>query len=281
MQTSILDYLSKKYAQRDCDPKSNSENVKIWDDTQWCFSQNGPYKQFKPLPSEVHWKSWKSPPEKKFTETIVTVHNLRTLEMAQIFVEAGYHPLVLNMASNIKPGGGVRKGSRAQEEDLFRKTNYFLTLDVDCLPKNTYPLKNTTVIYSPQVTVIKDADYNYLDTPYQVDFIACPAVRNPTTCEQDYNGSLEEDYAHEADRYLMQQRIEMIYQVAYAKGHDSLILGALGCGAFHNPVDAVANIFKTMNNKYQGCFKWIGFAVFSGPDNPNYDTFKKILQENA
>ena len=274
MQTNLLDYLEKQYVNKDCDPKSNKENQIIFKDTMWCFSNKGPFKRLRPKQSEVIWKI-DIDPKPVFPETLVSVHNLKTLEMAGVFVRAGYNPLVLNMASDWKPGGGVWKGSRAQEEDLFRKTNYFMTLDKRRLPENAYPLKGVNMIYSPNVSVIKDSNYNYVDQPYQVDFVACPAIRNPTI---ERRNGIEEHYAHEADEYLMEQRIELIYKLAYAKGHDSMILGALGCGAFHNPVEAVAGIFKKMNKKYKGCFKCIGFPVFSTAENPNYYIFKRILE---
>ena len=36
--------------------------------------------------------------------------------------------LVLNLANPVNPGGGVRKGTKAQEEDLCRKSSLFLSL---------------------------------------------------------------------------------------------------------------------------------------------------------
>ena len=43
--------------------------------------------------------------------------------------------LVLNLANPVHPGGGVRKGSRAQEEDLCRKSSLLLSLEsVNALP---------------------------------------------------------------------------------------------------------------------------------------------------
>lgn len=270
-QTDLLDYLSNQCSEKDCDPKSNNVLKKVWEDTLLCFSKKGPYKKYKPLQSEVIW-SLKLNPLPVYDDTFVTVQNMKSLELAKVLVEADYNPLVLNMASNFRPGGGVRKGSRAQEEDLFRKTNYFRTLDERYLPKKTYPLKGTNMIYSPRVSVIKDNNYDYLAKPFVVDFLACPALRNPKTI----NGGTE--FKHEADYYLMEQRIELIYKIGCAKGHDSLILGALGCGAFHNPVQSVAQIFKRMNEKYHGCFRLIAFPVFSGSANANYDIFKGILE---
>jgi len=50
------------------------------------------------------------------------------LETAQLLVSAGLNPCVLNMASRQNPGGGVLGGAGAQEENLFRRTNIFVSL---------------------------------------------------------------------------------------------------------------------------------------------------------
>lgn len=48
--------------------------------------------------------------------------------------------LVLNFASPVNPGGGVRKGSSAQEEDLCRKSSLLLSLESRHARKNyQYP----------------------------------------------------------------------------------------------------------------------------------------------
>lgn len=60
------------------------------------------------------------------------------------------NPLVLNMASPKRPGGGFRNGSAAQEENIFRRSNYFQVLeDLDRFDKNRkwkYPLGEFTGI---------------------------------------------------------------------------------------------------------------------------------------
>ena len=284
--------------------------IDVWEDTVKCFAPpSGRFQRFRPEPSEVV-KSVMRNIVPRYSNTIVSVENLKTLEMAEVLVRSGYKPMVLNMASNFRPGGGVRKGSKAQEEDLFRKTNYCYTLDVNLLPKDTYPLKGLTMIYSPGVTVVKDTNYNDLIesedyksmnrtgqnscsgpcSPFTLDFVACPAVRNPdlkmtgtiTDTDPETGEEFEEqiwDYAIDADKYLMKQRIDRMYRLAYTKGHDSVVLGAFGCGAFHNPPQSVAEMFKEANAMYDHCFKFIGFAVYSEAGNPNYDIFRNILLE--
>jgi uncharacterized protein (TIGR02452 family) len=37
---------------------------------------------------------------------------------------------------------------------------------------------------------------------------------------------------------------EMCGQVAWAHGHDAVVLGAFGCGAFRNPAGHMARLFR-------------------------------------
>jgi uncharacterized protein (TIGR02452 family) len=41
-----------------------------------------------------------------------------------------YRPVILNMVNANNPGGGYRRGDGAQEETLFRRSNYYQSLDL-------------------------------------------------------------------------------------------------------------------------------------------------------
>jgi len=198
-------------------------------------------------------------------DTVYRVENIDTLDMALQFRKCGLNPLVLNMASDYKPGGGVRSGKKAQEECLFRRTNAFETHS-----EEWYPLEANDVIYSPEVYIIKDSDYEMLDENDQdvISMIAVPAIRKPHLDKGEY---------FEADRKLMTAKIESIFKIALIEGHDSLILGALGCGVFHNPPNEVAQIYKLFTNLYGKYFKQIGFAILcvKESDSDNLNTFRK------
>jgi uncharacterized protein (TIGR02452 family) len=88
-----------------------------------------------------------------FTDTKYSVICSDCLEAAQLLLGAGFNPCVLNMASRQHPGGGVLNGAGAQEENLFRRTNLFMSL-YQFAPyaneygleksKNQYPLNGET-----------------------------------------------------------------------------------------------------------------------------------------
>jgi uncharacterized protein (TIGR02452 family) len=206
--------------------------------------------------------------------------------------------LVLNMASEHMPGGGYWRGKSAQEEQLFYRT----TLCVDLGPsrpveswkhragaspphpydpnrKWRYPLKDTQLIHTPAAAVLRasEADeYQMLkpDDRYVASFVSVAAIRNPAL---DKGGR---DYAKDSDRALMRQKIDAIFRLAVQHKYDSLVLGALGCGAFHNPAPAVAAMFRDALDRHAHRFKGVVFAVYdphpSSADS-NFDTFHSTI----
>ena len=73
-----------------------------------------------------------------------------------------------------------------------------------------------------------------------------------------------------------------MFHVAMLKGHDSIVLGAIGCGAFRGPPEHIAQLFYECMNENRELFgakglKNITFAILSNPndEDSNYDIFKK------
>ncbi len=61
------------------------------------------------------------------------------------------------------------------------------------------------------------------------------------------------------EKYVLQRTI---YRAAYANGHDSIVLGAMGCGIFRQPPGTVADIFlKVLKEEFNGCFARVVFAI--------------------
>lgn len=110
--------------------------------------------------------------------------------------------LVLNLASHKCFGGGALTGAMAQEEELFRKTDYG-----NHYGKKLYPLEKDEFVITPRVTVIKDSNYNRLDKDDFVRFdgFAIAGICHPTLVNGHLNA---EDYK------LTKQKIETIFKFA-------------------------------------------------------------------
>lgn len=207
------------------------------------------------------------------------------------------YPVVatLNMASRRNPGGGVYGGARAQEEQLFRRSDYFRSLYqfVDygsqygvSRAKESYPLdRNFGACFSRNVTVFRenqDKGYALMDHPSQMNFIAVPAINNPAT-EVDADGEV----------VLTAEMVEgtknktrTIFRVAAENRILVLVLGALGCGAFHNPPAHVARLFKEVLDEYEfrGLFKAVVFGVLDDHNSAkngvsNLDAFARVFEQ--
>jgi uncharacterized protein (TIGR02452 family) len=179
------------------------------------------------------------------------------------------------MASIFKPGGGVRTGKTAQEEVIFRRTNAFLTQYKKWYhPKGNGQfdgLNECDVIYAPEVHIVRNPDDTLLTGPgTKFATLVVPAVRKPKLTNR------RTDYRHERDYDVMYAKIESIFQMALLHGHDTLVLGALGCGAYGNPLGIIIDIFKGHMATYAKYFKKIAFAILvtGDRDTSNLDRFR-------
>lgn len=69
-----------------------------------------------------------------------------------------------------------------------------------------------------------------------------------------------------------------IMTCAAAKGADTLVLGAFGCGAFQNNPEVVARAYKVALDEFPNVFRRIEFAVYCSPrDDTNYQVFNRIF----
>ncbi len=140
-----------------------------------------------------------------------------------------------------------------------------------CSNKAFYPLEPEHFVVTEGVTVFKDEDHGLLKEPAEFDFISMPAVRKP--------GLIEGTYMDDSEAESMKRRIDLIFRYAALESYDTLILGALGCGAFGNPVKDVAHMFSEAIAEHGGYFKKIVFAVLSSEKNKNYQVFTEVLVE--
>lgn len=197
---------------------------------------------------------------------------------------------VLNFASSTNPGGGVTKGSTAQEECLCRCSNLYLTLYQEKCIREYYNvnkkymsnLGNDAIIYSRNIYVFKDKNYNMLPVKdrFYVDVLTCAAPNLRENPRNQYNTDASEEKLTLTDEELYNihvKRARNILNVAIKNEDDYLILGAFGCGAFRNNPEIVAKAYKDVLQDYMHCFKVIDFAIIDGKYSNNYEIFKRVL----
>ena len=199
----------------------------------------------------------------------------------------GERVLMLNMANPTQPGGGWNTGVAAQEEDLFRRSDYALGLTPmgNAGQMAQYPIPVFGCIVTENVTIFRDDEqegYAFLPDPFTLSIIAVAAfnchnyippgqtARAPATAKMP-SGDLvltDEVYAH------TRSKVETLVRAAIDKGFEVLVLSALGCGAFGNPPLSMAHIFHEVLQEYAGHFRQIHFAI---KNEDICDVFQSVL----
>ncbi|AYV84134.1 MAG: hypothetical protein Hyperionvirus18_10 [Hyperionvirus sp.] len=228
-----------------------------------------------PLAAAAGETERKLPPAATTAGATVEVVNMDILDCAIKIIDAGYNPAVLNMASDKCLGGGFKSGASAGEEEMFRRTSYGMLLTGTKIKKE-YPLAKNQCIYSPNILAFRanrKDNYFLLDSKdcRWVNFIAMPAIRNPTLVDGKYT---------KEDETTMFDKIRTIFKVALIHKHDSLVLSSVGCGAYNNPPSVVATIFKQVIAEFKTQFKHVAFAIISDRNDKhgNYKIFKAIIE---
>ena len=187
---------------------------------------------------------------------------------------------VLNFANNHSIGGAPFSAG-AQEESLCRCSTLLPCLEA--MKSKFYQkhcamfasgelgyMGNDDLIYTPDVCVFKTDELADPVIPkmmprkdwYMVDVItsAAPQLKKDAPLPTNYG-------------MRIRSRIKKILDVAAMQQVDVLILGAWGCGAFHNPTDVVVRTFHELLQHYN--FKKVIFALSSKEvhNSPFYKTF--------
>lgn len=222
--------------------------------------------------------------------TSVELITTDSISAGKRLLNEGYNPAVLNFANRHNAGGGVLKGCRAQEESLFRCTNLFRSLfqfmpfakqyEVE-MNQCQYPLdRRFGGVYTPYATVFREysrgKDYEFLPHSFKLSFIGVAALdRRHSGCDKTTPLSF-----HDVEITLSKMRT--IFRIGIIHGHDALVLGAFGCGAFLNPPQQIAELFKQVMNEpeFKNKYRKIVFPVFDNHNVhgvSNYDAFKNVF----
>ena len=212
--------------------------------------------------------------EPKYKHTEVRVLNMDCLELAYQVQEAfpGKRVACINMANINKPGGGWKNGKCAQEEMLFMRT----ALSTE-LTRTAYPLGTYTTILCRDVAVLRggvDEGFPFY-TPSKVWRTNIVTVtgfdlnaRGPNKKPQPFTDEVA---------LKTRAKIESMFSLCANAHMDILVLSALGCGAFRNPPEHVAAIFRAVIEQYAGYFSHIYFGIMGPYNSLNLIAFARTL----
>ena len=196
--------------------------------------------------------------------------------------------LVLNFANPVVPGGGVRRGAQAQEEDLCRKSTLLASLESKSAEamysfnkSRSFALSSDYMILSPKVEIFRDGSNALLKETSIVSVLTSPAPYIKDGADGMSRDDLEKVIYH---------RIIGMLHVALAYGYKHLVLGAWGCGAFGNDAEMVARSFykafkevrcgKDNQLDVNALFRVVNFAVLHDPSrSKNYECFHKYFSD--
>ncbi len=179
-----------------------------------------------------------------------------------LYLEGCRDIVMLAFASARNPGGGFVRGAKAQEEDLARCSSLYTCL----LQQPQYYERNRLessllytdhIIYSPEVPFFRVKGRDLLEEPFTASVITAPAP--------NAGQFLRREPGREADvDVTLRRRARYVLEVALANGHQTLVLGAWGCGVFQNDPEAVASAFGDWLEapEFADAFKRVVFGIY-------------------
>ena len=213
--------------------------------------------------------------------------------VAKNLIDQGLNPAILNMANAYHACGKYNSGDGSQEPSLCRATTLSPTLyqyynkmwakkaGVPLREPSGYPIDvRYGGIYSP-VTVFRDnglTGFALREEPYKTSIISMGALNfNPKITPNNMEYRAENDSFTPEGEEVMRDKIRTLYRIALLHDHDSLVLGAFGCGAFHLQPELISTLFKETleETEFKGKFHTIAFALLEGSAGPR----RKVEEE--
>ncbi|MBR6934838.1 MAG: TIGR02452 family protein [Clostridia bacterium] len=216
--------------------------------------------------------------------------NADCTDVSQALIRDGYNPALLNLASRISPGGGYQSGASAQEECVCRTSTLSRSLyrfgnikykhiresGVPNTP-GVYPLDvNFGGIYSPCVTFFRHGEDKYYS--FREEKFDCPVISVASLSNREANEYTNDErryfdadgFLTDAGRVIERNKIRTIFRIALDNGHDSIVLGAFGCGAYRLRSDEVAGLFRSVLDEpeFRNRFRKLVFAIYEGKPSP-------------
>lgn len=183
--------------------------------------------------------------------------NIRAVTTIECILQnRGKRVIALNFANALFPGGAYTLGGNAQEESLCRASLLYYSIREEsgfyrANREKRSALYTDGMLLSENVPVIRTDDGRLLDEPMTADFVTCPAVNRRELLPWQTSRADE----------VMERRIEKIVSFMQSLGHEVIVLGAFGCGAFRNKREKVLPCFERAINRYTDGSAEIIFAM--------------------
>lgn len=227
-------------------------------------------------------EDYPSLPKRRFNKTAISVVRRRSLDAA-ISMQRKHLELriaVHNFASATNPGGGVKHGSRAQEEAICRCSTLYPVLNTEENWQRFYTVNrkledsiySDACIYTPEIIICKSD----IDRPARLprdkwDLVDVITIAAPNL----HNLEISDEELFK----IQETRIRHMFTVVAHHGAEIFVTGAFGCGAFKNNPEVVANVYKKILPEFEGYFKEVVFAIYCRSNEiQNFETFKRILE---
>jgi uncharacterized protein (TIGR02452 family) len=146
------------------------------------------------------------------------------------------------------------------------------------LVPDVYPMDiNFGGVYSPCVTFFRhnaDSYYALRDETFDCPIITVASLSNRE--KNSINAITERAYFDETGcltdegKQIEANKIRTIFRIALENGHDSMVLGAFGCGVFRLNPNEIAGMFHIVMNEpeFKNRFKKLVFAIYEGKPSP-------------
>jgi uncharacterized protein (TIGR02452 family) len=208
----------------------------------------------------------------KYFFTEMDTFTAAVAEIERLLAEGKTDPsvMIVNFASNYRPGGGYKNGASAQEEDLFRCSTLPLSLAPHYKNKNFYPINDPSTarvnaLYTPHVHIIRKRDYKFMNEEEIHDYKVRVCTVAALNCKDRLNAAYFSESGDcsftKAGYTATMGRIGSMLQMAAIHKVDSLVLGAFGCGVFRNNPASISEIYASLMKTYHNTIPKIVYAV--------------------
>jgi len=184
---------------------------------------------------------------------------------------------VLNMANADVPGGAYMEGAVAQEENMFRRT--------DCHPSLTdAQMGSSRDQYAPHMSRLLNGSTGDVYLDCENPRVCFRGREDPQQLGLGYRWLSDEEIfpffelrasacdlrdGRQFDTKDCERRIAAQLDTLVRHGVRHVVLGALGCGAFGNPAETVAEVYRSQLDRRAEYFDVVAFAIYAAGYGPN------------